>query len=725
MIVTITFISIYFLLLLFSQPELLLWTAPILLVAMLAHSYYTIILAKTPLRKEQTLTALVTLLAVGSIWLLTPLSQSIPLSIGRAAQLTLFGLVLATGLTTPFWPRTRLKSVSQWLVIGHSLLWPYSLLLKSMPGLAQWIPDAGLFTFMVGQSHAYIIYLVSLPVALWHATRRGAPRWWWLVTGLLLLGVVTSFSRIGLVLLVAELLVLIRVLRPQLSATGRRVVQGITWGLIGIGLSWLVFTSVAQLSYGSHCRLPVLQPQLCKYFAANARLDYLRQAAVSIQQHPWLGSGGHTFSFTSYREQRTPDQYSFYPHNDYVQLVVEYGLVGVAILVLLGFWLWQLGKKWSTAPLFSRVLLVGVAVAALDGWTNYNWNFHGVLFLLATWLVLASQSLEKMPAVPAPGWWRWPLLLLFLLVSLPLGWLSTRFIWAEVVAAQSPAQYLQLYPYQVARAEAAITHNQLPPAQVATLRQLYHAHYAIHLAVANSSLDPAVQYQALTQVVQLNPLQTSARVKLVMQAMKEQQPEQLRDQLRWLVAYLPTTERHTVASYEREYLQRVLIYANQLAPVQPQLAAEITATAYQFEPWRVNDVQSLILQQPDEYPPKVVLTIIESLAPIKLFSYGQPLSDWLINQLTDTIRSERPMDTRRYLQATLIHTDWAPEAVLGRMTDAYAEVLVSLPNQTPLERARRQNLIFSWQESLATLTNFGKVGSKVQESQAVLDALTR
>ena len=66
------------------------------------------------------------------------------------------------------------------------------------------------------------------------------------------------------------------------------------------------------------------------------RIAIWRSAWVMVEQFPWFGVGGGSFQwvFPYFKQAGLSDKLYVYAHNDYLQLVVEYGIAGLVIAAL-------------------------------------------------------------------------------------------------------------------------------------------------------------------------------------------------------------------------------------------------------------------------------------------------------------------------------------------------------------------------------------------------------
>ncbi|MEM9531223.1 MAG: O-antigen ligase family protein [Pseudomonadota bacterium] len=133
------------------------------------------------------------------------------------------------------------------------------------------------------------------------------------------------------------------------------------------------------------------------------RLNISRETLAAARDYLWLGSGGGTFEqlFPAYRPVDLRKTYD-HAHNDYLEFLLEYGLVGSAFL--LGFAALALRSAWRALnrrrnPLLRGLALGGLmacAAAALQAWVDFNLHIPACAAFLMLTLALMMAS-ERVP----------------------------------------------------------------------------------------------------------------------------------------------------------------------------------------------------------------------------------------------------------------------------------------------------------------------------------------
>lgn len=270
---------------------------------------------------------------------------------------------------------------------------------REIPGTAERMRG----TFVNPDHFSFYLELL-LPLAfalLWQSSRLKEPRQRerreWFIAGALLLwltlfaGVVLSGSRAGLLAAVVATLV-----QAALLALGRR----------RLPLLWVGATVVA-LGVG-FVALVGLQPALGRWLATspgelawNDRLTVWRGTLTLWKSFPWLGTGLGTFreAFPLAGVQGLPPDISYWhAHNDYLELLLTAGVVGVALLVagavpvVLALWRGFAAKAGNAARSLALGALGTAVAAGVHAFFDFAFSLPAVSGTLVVILGLALAS---------------------------------------------------------------------------------------------------------------------------------------------------------------------------------------------------------------------------------------------------------------------------------------------------------------------------------------------
>lgn len=160
------------------------------------------------------------------------------------------------------------------------------------------------------------------------------------------------------------------------SLIGLLMYQQFKWR--GLGYAILLVLALGTLAYsvsdGLRQRIDEFPSDLQDYMAGRDkktpvgyRLDFYKNSIILISRHPIFGTGTGSFK-SQYRELAIEERTfsSANPHNEYMNIAVQLGLVGLALFLYLLYTQWRLSGKLG--PDFSRQaqgLIIAFAVGSL------------------------------------------------------------------------------------------------------------------------------------------------------------------------------------------------------------------------------------------------------------------------------------------------------------------------------------------------------------------------
>ena len=160
--------------------------------------------------------------------------------------------------------------------------------------------------------------------------------------------------------------------------------RGILIGGVGLALfSILVYTSSNVL----HQRINQISEDVQYYQQGNSetstgkRIEFYQNSLRLFSQNPLLGAGTGSFSY-QYKQLAASQNISpsTNPHNEYLMIAVQWGLIGVGLFIYLFYLMWQTTYHLKTQPaLMAQGLVVTITVGCL---VNSLWldNTEGHLF---------------------------------------------------------------------------------------------------------------------------------------------------------------------------------------------------------------------------------------------------------------------------------------------------------------------------------------------------------
>jgi hypothetical protein len=170
---------------------------------------------------------------------------------------------------------------------------------------------------------------------------------------------------------------------------------------------------------------------------------------------PWFGAGANMFDQLSTRYRASwLDGRPVHAHNDWLQLLVEYGRIGLVlgatcfVLHLAAGWRnalrlarASLGTGWLPQGMGLGLLsgsLAAVVAQSVHSFFDYRFHLAPVVFLVAMsagWLAAARKDDDRGPGQPSP-WWMRALSIMPVIPGVVLLWWVARELPAEKLALQ-------------------------------------------------------------------------------------------------------------------------------------------------------------------------------------------------------------------------------------------------------------------------------------------------
>lgn len=289
----------------------------------------------------------------------------------------------------------------------------------------------------------------------------------------------------------------------------------------------------------------------------SARQEMWKSAIRMTSANPWSGVGAGAFEVHAvrYQIQYTDDELDPYAHNEYLQLLAEYGMpIGGLVLVLfIAFVVHSAQLLW--APDFStRVVAPGVVVAALSGLALAALSAVGFPLRLATCNVVFAVSLGVLAyADPSSvevhlatfhkkllSWFLWGLLAISGAISLGAICVETQY--AKVLHGLNSST--RISPADQARLESSLQWNphykklQLP--------------IVARLVLMQEWLAATTVFEAMTLS---RPFSPNSWYSLAMLYVKQDRPDDAQAALNTLQQLQPNTVRNFKVQAEVLYLQ--------------------------------------------------------------------------------------------------------------------------------------------------------------------------
>jgi O-antigen ligase len=286
--------------------------------------------------------------------------------------------------------------------------------------LSEWSKEKN-FAAFIYQNHAatYLLLLCAVAAALayWHARRgserlaRSTPAGMWALVALFIgIAVVISNSRgaaIGLVLVGVSSLLIIAINRFRSPSAGTTspwisiIIAAAVIATVGFGASQLNYKVISKkfdrlVEKGDDENS--FQSRLLAYDAAR---DFWSDYGVR-----GAGAGGFRFLFPSYVQKhpqihKNGRRFWEHAHNDWLQIPIELGLVGTALLLSGAGWtIWQFTRRSAWRHPFVMLAITGSGVILILALFDFPLQCPAIL---ATWLFILTGSLRLLEIEPPSG----------------------------------------------------------------------------------------------------------------------------------------------------------------------------------------------------------------------------------------------------------------------------------------------------------------------------------
>jgi O-antigen ligase len=307
-------------------------------------------------------------------------------------------------------PKVRERAESVFL-IGSAVVLFFSYALKSgLIPMQSWMwfgaeQGGSVFRHYLVQNllMAYAVYLAMLRAR--HAASRISKV---LFMAFAILGVVNIFGmvigRSGQVVMVA-LLVWYAISSPRFLSLGRRA--KLTWG-VAIIFTLLVFPFAIgkffpESAFYSRANLALAEMTnwysgVAKETSVGARLEFYSRSLRLIEERPVLGygTGGFRDAYVSLAKNDKKVIGVENPHNQYLLITVQAGVIGLGFLLLLYVTAWRYSNALE-GPFYRDASIGVVLIIAIDGLFNSPLLDHteGLFFMYMLSLWASDRALEK------------------------------------------------------------------------------------------------------------------------------------------------------------------------------------------------------------------------------------------------------------------------------------------------------------------------------------------
>lgn len=252
-------------------------------------------------------------------------------------------------------------------------------------------------------NHQALLLAIGIAAAsTWAADQQKAALWRLPVAGgaaiWFLLMIIASGSRTGLVLGFLSLGISIIIARPALTALLSPVPPRLRWAIVIVGVATIITLAVVSFTSG---RAVSFHRLLTLSTGEDMRSRALPIVLDMVRTYMPLGSGLGSFDplFRMYE----PDAllkltYFNHAHNDYLEVALQSGIFGIALIILIIGWGIYAGiKAWRSHParpsqLAARFATVAMLLIAIASGVDYPARTPIIMALIAIVAILANPT---------------------------------------------------------------------------------------------------------------------------------------------------------------------------------------------------------------------------------------------------------------------------------------------------------------------------------------------
>lgn len=566
------------------------------------------------------------------IFALTPWSLSQSLSFYRWFQLAMAGFTFLLFTNRRVLPSslTELILISSVLPIIPLFIWNIAFLL--LPAIQGQTSTTTMLTAVYGHNHSYIYYLYVLVLSIYFESQK---KFRWLFLTLIIssiVGIVFSFSRVGLFLLIVVLGYFILGKKTSTSkyikcAIGLIVIYGITI------FSLSVIPSITEMNT---CIFPVMKSRLCKDFSTESRGMYLRQVVQGIGDSPLVGNGGGTFAITSLKYRQEIGDFSSMPHNEYLQLVYEFGVLGVVAVIGWFFLIcsalhttFDLGKTFKVSQL-RKILAVIILIFSFDAVFHYKLSLSFLLVLFAMILGLYVRELfsnstnlksnQKFDSVPK----YLHLLGISVIISI-IFWGCGSYLIAEIFYRNSTSSYVRIFPYNSNKVEKLFTSGKVDHVQSKHFLDLYKNNVKIYELAAKSLGEDNLELAE--KILRLDPMDHGRRVELINTLILQGKYDAAQKHDDILYAYFsqkPWQVEQFLGTYQIDLADasQTLFSSNRT------MSVDLALRSLRIDPTKVNNLNLIFFRYPDSFEEDYLLEILKLENLSTLWGYYDTMMPW-------------------------------------------------------------------------------------------------
>ncbi|MBU1033408.1 O-antigen ligase family protein [Patescibacteria group bacterium] len=281
------------------------------------------------------------------------------------------------------------------LIVSLGLL---VLILTIFPGIGEFLPGMNLIFLSYGHNHFAAFLLLILPLFYWQLLSRksGFHLFIFIFSYFLIL---ISFARVVILLAVVEFLLLLFVSKESfqsLKASSKKIIT-ITITFLSFFLLLMAIFSFSNLfKLNSVCNSDL--KVICKDISNEGRKIYWTNSILIFKENIVNGTGLNTYSLENQKYIHYGDTATSYPHNEFLQMFSDLGIVGGFSFLTLMYYLLYLSFKIikkTEKKSINRFLFVGLIFTYLNSFFDFDWQFVSIYSLTLIFFSLILRQALK------------------------------------------------------------------------------------------------------------------------------------------------------------------------------------------------------------------------------------------------------------------------------------------------------------------------------------------
>ncbi len=649
---------------------------------------------------------------IGALWLIwifiTGASLwstiSIPLTLNKFI-FSLFSFVFFTFLLhlDKKWMSWEVMKLG-YIILGFNLTL-LSLFVSLMAGVGSYLPSMGLLVANFGHNHVAVYVLFALPLVWEQWEKHQGKKTWTLVFFYFLCMLIMSFGRVALFLGILEIALLWWKRRAFLSAQMKKIGYAFFIMMVSSFFIFLTLSISATFLKDHYCFTPQFKIQLCKEIKREPRLAYWQQSISAWKNKPILGWGGGTFELLSLRFREGSYEYSSFAHNEYLQTIAEYGLVGGIFLSIFCFLIIRrISKVLSQgqekyAPTF--FIAIGVLILMIDAFFDYNFQFSSIWLLFLTGLAFFFSETSPERKRGHHFIFSHSLIRVASLLSsvLILGWIGLYLGSTLLWNSHNYELSLRVFPFVQGRVEEKIGSSEVSDTTAAALYDLYKNHSPIVRSYLQR-IPSQNQYRYLQKLLEMD------RIRYLFVFLKKCTEEGRWDEFNKAVKSIDDAQViDFIPQQQLEVIGRFTIEGANTAFLQGKylLAQDLYSHVYRLNPSFFGKSDAFILSHPESAAALADISYIDTWDTNNLGSYWQSLSLWYSKRMEKAIEQRDWPELQLSVSKLLVLHGNSPDFLWPQVSSLmHTRAQAALAHQ---DIAQMDEYLWQWRNVYVTLAD--------------------